>query len=130
MSYHRFFIQDLFIFVTGDPIDNVNQVTSLFLPKDQIIYSTSASSSTQTRALNIDFQRALSSGSVRAFVRFSRLLNLIFWEYPVNPWWYMLIICLPIPYQWKDMEDHLCPFLSSLVNIAVCKVLKGIILTF
>ena len=45
MSYHRFFIQDLFIFVTGDPIDNVNQVTSLFLPKDQIIYSSSASSS-------------------------------------------------------------------------------------
>ena len=59
MSYHRFFIQDLFIFVTGDPIDNVNQVTSLFLPKDQIIYSSSASSSTRTRALNIDLSKSV-----------------------------------------------------------------------
>ena len=52
-------IQDLFIFVTGDPIDNVNQVTSLFLPKDQIIYSSSASSSTRTRALNIDLSKSV-----------------------------------------------------------------------
>ena len=54
-----FLIQDLFIFVTGDPIDNVNQVTSLFLPKDQITYSASASSSTRTRALNIDLSKSV-----------------------------------------------------------------------
>ena len=59
MIYHLFFIQDLFIFVTGDPIDNVNQVTSLVLPKDQTIYSASASSSTRTRALNIDLSKSV-----------------------------------------------------------------------
>ena len=59
MIYHLFFIQDLFIFLTGDPIDNVNQAASLFLPKDQIIYSASVSSSTRTCALNIDLSKSV-----------------------------------------------------------------------
>ena len=130
MIYHLFFIQDLSIFVTGDPIDNVNQVTSLFLPKDQIIYSSSASSSTRTRALNIDLSKSVELRKCSSICSFSRLLNLVFWEYLVNPWWYMLIICLPIRYQWKDMEDHLCLFLSSFVSTACVQSLKVRILTF
>ena len=42
----------------------------------------------------------------------------------------MLIICLPIRYQWKDMEDHLCLFLSSFVSTACVQSLKVRILTF
>ena len=52
-------IQDLFIFVTGDPIDNVNQVTSLFLPKDQLTYSVSASSSTGILTRNVDLSKSV-----------------------------------------------------------------------
>lgn len=37
----------------------MKQVTSLFLPKDQIIYSASASSATRTRALNIDLSKSV-----------------------------------------------------------------------
>ena len=42
----------------------------------------------------------------------------------------MLIICLPIWYQWKDMEDHLCLFLSSFVSTACVQSFKVRILTF
>ena len=42
----------------------------------------------------------------------------------------MLIICLPIPYQWKNMEDHLCLFLSSFVSTTCVQSLKVRILTF
>ena len=91
---------------------------SCSLPKDQIIYSTSASFQHESLLVTLIFQRALSSESVSSICSFSRLFNLVFWEYLVNPWWYMLIICLPIPYQWKNMEDHLCLLLSSFENTA------------
>ena len=37
----------------------MNQVASLLLLKDQIIYSSSASSSTRTRALNVDLSKSV-----------------------------------------------------------------------
>ena len=43
----------------SDSIDNVNQVTSLSLPKDQIVYSASASLSTRTRARNVDLSKSV-----------------------------------------------------------------------
>ena len=103
----------------------MNQVTSLSFPKDQIIYSSSASSSTRTRALNVDLSKSVELRKCSSICSFLSPLELdILGIYPVNPWGYMLIICLPIRYQWKDMEDHLCLFLSSFVNTAVCKVPK------